>query len=78
VYFLIAQAVAGGAAVLSMTAYMVRLETRVETMEIRGSPHLEKIDSRLTVLEAQTKENKERLERIVTIMTRELGKDVVK
>ena len=29
VYFLIAQAIAIGAATLSMTAYMVRLETRV-------------------------------------------------
>ena len=73
VYFLIAQAIAIGAAVLSMTAYMVKLEQRVLTMEIRGSPHLEKIDARLTVLEAQTKENKERLERIVDIMTRKLN-----
>ena len=40
VYFLIAQAIAIGAAVLSMTAYMVRLETRVATLEVRGSPHL--------------------------------------
>ena len=40
VYFLIAQAIAIGAAVLSMTAYMVRLETRVSTLEVRGSPHL--------------------------------------
>jgi chaperonin cofactor prefoldin len=45
----------------------------VSTMEIRGSPHLERIDARLTVLEAQTKENKERLERIVDIMTRRLN-----
>ena len=73
VYFLIAQAIAIGAAVLSMTAYMVKLEQRVLTMEIRGSPHLEKIDARLTVLEAQTKENKDRLERIVDIMTRRLN-----
>ena len=76
VYFLIAQAIAIGAAVLSMTAYMVKLETRVDTLEIRGSPHLNVIDNRLTVLESQTKENKERLERIVEIMTRELGKPV--
>jgi N6-adenosine-specific RNA methylase IME4 len=74
VYFLIAQAIAIGAAVLSMTAYMVRLETRVLTLETRGSPHLGTIDNRLTVLESQTRENKERLERVVEIMTRELGK----
>ena len=72
VYFLIAQAIAIGAAVLSMTAYMVRLETRVATLETRGSPHLGVIDNRLTVLESQTRDNKEGLDRIVTIMTREL------
>jgi uncharacterized coiled-coil protein SlyX len=53
--------------------YMVNLEARVNTLEIRGSPHLEKIDARLTVLEAQTKENKERLERIVDVMTKKLN-----
>ena len=74
VYFLIAQAIAIGAMVLSMTAYMVRLETRVSTLEVRGSPHLGVIDNRLTVLESQTRDNKEAIDRIVTIMTRELGK----
>jgi hypothetical protein len=74
VYFLVAQAIAIGAAVISIVAYSVRLETRVNTLEVRGSPHLEKIDGRLTVLESQTRENKERLERIVDIMTRELNK----
>jgi hypothetical protein len=73
VYFLIAQAIAIGAAVLSMTAYMVRLETRVNTLETRGSPHLNVIDNRLTVLESQTKTNAESIDRIVNIMTRELG-----
>jgi hypothetical protein len=54
--------------------YMVNLEARVSTLEVRGSPHLSTIDNRLTVLESQTKENKERLERVVEIMTRELNK----
>ena len=72
VFFLIAQAVAIGAAVLSMTAYMVRLETRVHTMEVRGSPHLAEINTRLTVLEGQTKTNKDSIERISEIMLREL------
>lgn len=72
VYFLIAQAIAIGAAVLSMTAYMVRLETRVLTLEVRGSPHLAVIDNRLTVLESQTKSNKESIDRISEIMLREL------
>jgi hypothetical protein len=76
VYFLIAQAIGIGAAVLSITAYMVRLETRVNTLEVRGSPHLAIIDNRLTVLESQTKTNKDSVERIIDVMTRELGKPV--
>lgn len=72
VYFLIAQAIGIGAAVLSMTAYMVRLETRVATLEVRGSPHLAEINNRLTVLEKTTESNTSRIERIVTIMTKEL------
>jgi hypothetical protein len=74
VYFLIAQAIAVGASVLSMTAYMVRLETRVHTLEVRGSPHLAEINNRLTVLESLTKTNKDSIERIINVMTRELGK----
>jgi hypothetical protein len=72
VYFLIAQAVGIGAAVLSMTSYMVRLETRVNTLEVRGSPHLGVIDNRLTVLESLTKTNKDSLDRVVDVMTKEL------
>jgi hypothetical protein len=73
VFFLIAQAIAIAGAVLSITAYMVRLETRVATLEIRGSPHLEKIDAILTVLEAQTRTNKESVDRIVDVMTKNLN-----
>jgi hypothetical protein len=73
VYFLIAQAIAVGAAVLSMTAYMVRLETRVSTLEVRGSPHLADINNRLTVLEAATRDNKQRLDKVTDIMTRKLN-----
>jgi hypothetical protein len=72
VYFLIAQGIAIGATVLSMTAYMVRLETRVNTLEVRGSPHLGVIDNRLTVLESKTTDNKEAIDRIVGVMTKEL------
>lgn len=71
-YFLVGQAIAIGAAVLSMTAYATRLETRVNTLEIRGSPHLNVIDNRLTVLENTTKDNKQRLDKVTDIMTREL------
>jgi hypothetical protein len=72
VYFLIAQAIAlisGGAWGLS---YMVNLENRVNTLEIRGSPHLAEINNRLTVLEKTTESNTSRIERIITIMTKEL------
>jgi len=72
VYFLMAQGIAIGAAVLSITSYSVKLESRVSTLEVRGSPHLAVIDNRLTVLESQTRDNKESIDRMVTIMTREL------
>jgi hypothetical protein len=74
VYFLVAQAIAIGAAVISIVAYSVRLETRVNTLEVRGSPHLEKIDGRLTVLESMTRSNKESIDRISEIMLRELNR----
>jgi hypothetical protein len=73
VYFLVAQGVAIGAAILSVTAYMVELESRVNTLEVRGSPHLVVIDNRLTVLESRTKDNKETLDRVVDIMTKRLN-----
>jgi hypothetical protein len=74
VYFLVAQGVAIGAAVLSITAYMVELEARVNILEVRGSPHLAEINNRLTVTEKETQANKDRLDKVVDIMTRELGK----
>ncbi len=76
VYFLIAQFIGIGAAVLSMTAYMTKLEARVGTLEIRGSPHLAEINNRLTTTEKETDANKHRIDRIVDVLTRELGKTV--
>ena len=58
-----------------LTATWLSWRTRVHTLETRGSPHLSTIDNRLTVLESQTSENKDRLERVVEIMTREHRKD---
>lgn len=52
--------------------YMVNLEARVSTLEIRGSPHLGVIDNRLTVLETLAKDNHNRIDKVVDIMTREL------
>ena len=65
-YFLAAQA-------LAIIVYTVRLDGRVTTLETRGSPHLERIDNRLTVLEANTKDNKASIERIINVMTRQLN-----
>jgi len=59
-------------ALFSVTAYVVRLETRVATLETRGSPHLAVIDNRLTVLESTTNANKRRLDNVINIMTKEL------
>jgi hypothetical protein len=73
VYFLVAQAAAIGTLAVSMIAYSVRLETRVNTLEVRGSPHLNEINTRLTVLEGHTKDNKESIDRIVSVMTRKLN-----
>jgi hypothetical protein len=78
VYFLIAQAIAIGAAGVSIIAYSVRLETRVTTLEVRGSPHLSVIDNRLTVLEKQTEANKQSIDRIVDVMTKNLSVNPVK
>jgi len=73
IYFLVAQAIAIGAAVISIVAYSVRLETRVNTLEVRGSPHLSEINNRLTVLEKQTEANKQSIDRIVDVMTKNLS-----
>ncbi len=73
VYFLIAQAIGIGTAVFSLTVYMTNLESRVSTLEIRGSPHLAEINNRLTVTEKETEANRARVERIVDIMTRKLN-----
>lgn len=73
VYFLIGQAIVIGGAAFSLTTYMVQLEERVKTLEVRGSPHLGVVDNRLTVLESKTSDNKEAIDRIVTIMTKRLN-----
>ena len=79
IYFLIAQAIALGTAGAYGLSYMVQLESRVNALETRGSPHLSEINTRLTVLESKTannnehiNKNDERIDRIVTIMTKEL------
>jgi uncharacterized coiled-coil protein SlyX len=74
VYFLIGQAFALGTGAAYGLSYMVQLESRVNTLETRGSSHLAEINNRLTVTEKETEGNKERLNHVIEIMTRELGK----
>lgn len=85
VIFLVGQTLA----LMSTLAYIVNwkadLESRVHILEVRGSPHLAEINNRLTVTEKETQANTARIEngieridqrvnRIVEILTRELGK----
>jgi hypothetical protein len=65
ILFLIGQVIVFG-------VYMVRLETRVKTLELRGSPHLEEINRRLTTTEKETQANDKRITKIIEIMTRKL------
>jgi hypothetical protein len=77
IYFLIAQFIAIGAAAASMLAYMVKLETRVSTMETRGAEYtvsrMEEMKLRIAQLEGQIKDNRDRTDRIVDIMTKKLN-----
>jgi hypothetical protein len=76
VIFLIAQAIAVGAAAAAILAYSVKLETRVYTMETRGAEYtvarMEEMKMRITVLEQNQQKNAAQLERIVDIMTKGL------
>jgi hypothetical protein len=74
VFFLIAQTIALTSGLAYIVNWKADLESRVHILEIRGSPHLTVIDNRLTVLESTTAENKQRLQRVIEVMTRELGK----
>lgn len=61
VYFLIAQAIAIGAAGASVLAYMVKLESRVMTMETRGAEYsvarMGRMEERITVIEQKMANN---------------------
>ena len=74
VFFLLAQILALGAAGAGMLAYMVRLETRVHTMETRGAEYtvarMEDMRMRISILEQTQKENGARLERVVDMLTK--------
>jgi len=74
--FLVAQAMAFGAAGISIVAYYVKMETRVSIMETRGAEYtvarLNRIDQQITVLEQKIDTNNDSIKRIVDIMTNEL------
>lgn len=78
VMFLVAQAVAFGAAGASIIAYYVKMETRVSIMETRGAEYtvarMNGFDQRITVLEQKIDKNTDSITRIVNIMTRDLPK----
>jgi uncharacterized coiled-coil protein SlyX len=69
VVFLIGQLVAFGTAGASTLAYMVKLESRVYTLETRGAEYsvarMNKIDERITVMEQRVESAAARLERVV-------------
>lgn len=70
--FLIAQTIAVITGAGYALSYRVQLESRITTLETRGSPHLAEINNRLTVLEKQTESNTARIERVIEVMLREL------
>jgi len=78
IYFLIAQFIAIGAGAASILAYAVKLETRVMTMETRGAEYtvarMEEMKLRIATLENTIRKNEQSIDRVVDVMTRELGK----
>ena len=71
-YFLAAQMLALASGAAYGISYMTRLESRVNTLETRGSSHLAEINNRLTVTEKETEINKLSLRRVIDVMTRDL------
>jgi hypothetical protein len=63
-----------------MLTYMVKLETRVHTMEHRGAEYtvarMDEMKLKINALEQQIDQNDASIKRIIDVMTRELGKPV--
>jgi len=76
VIFLFGQLMVFGAGAASAFAYMVKLETRVFTMETRGAEYtvarMEEMKLRIAKLEQHIETNEQSIKRIVDVMTREL------
>jgi uncharacterized coiled-coil protein SlyX len=78
--FLIAQGIGFTAAGASVLAYMVKLETRVSTMEVRGAAYtvsrMDDMKLAIAKLQQDIDKNEDSIRRIIDIMTRDLGKPV--
>jgi len=76
IFFLFGQLIVIGAGAASGFAYMVKLETRVHTMETRGAEYtilrMEEMKLRIAQLEQHVRTNDDSIRRIVDVMTREL------
>ena len=74
--FLLGQLLVLGAAAASGFAYMVKLETRVYTMETRGAEYtvarMEEMKLNIARLEQQIDKNEDSIKRVVDVMTRDL------
>ena len=77
IVFLFGQLMVFGAGAASGFAYMVKLETRVSTMETRGAEYtvarMEEMKLKIAALEQDIAKNGARLERIVDVMTKRLN-----
>jgi len=78
VYFLIAQMLALGAGGASILAYMVKLETRVHTMETRGAEYsvarMAKMEERITVIEQKMASNDIIMRRLIDEFVKDKNK----
>ena len=66
VVLLVGQAIVG-------VIYFTNLEARTASLETRGSPHLNEINTRLTTLEKLTEANRDSINVMRDIMTRRLN-----
>jgi uncharacterized coiled-coil protein SlyX len=77
IYFLIAQFIAIGAFTASGLAYVVKLETRVYTMETRGAEYtvsrMDEMKLKIARLEQEIEKNEQSINRIVDVMTKRLN-----
>ena len=77
IVFLFGQLMVFGAGAASAFAYMVKLETRVHTMETRGAEYtvarMEEMRLAIAKLQQSIDKNEARIERIVDVLTKKLN-----